>query len=177
MQKEPAEKALAAVESAVGAINKEDVQKYLPGGLTDIESTLSTLKSSLASGDYKAVIAGAPALTAKVTELTGKLAEAKTAAEAKLKELTEKWTSLSSELPVTLQSIAAKVAELSKGKLPKGVTKETVESAKSGLAGLQQNWTDATSAFTGGKVQDALTQAEQIKTKAGEIMTSLGMSK
>ncbi len=176
MQKEPAEKALAAVESAVGSINKDDVEKYLPGGLNDIDSSLASLKTSLTSGDYKAVIAGAPALTAKVSELTGKLAEAKAAAEAKLQELAGKWTSLSSELPGMLQAISGKVAELSKGKLPKGMSKEAVESAKTGLAGLQLSWTDASAAFTGGDMEGAVGKAEEIKGKAAEIMTSLGLS-
>jgi len=77
-QKEPAEKALARAQSALGAIH-DAAQKYAPDELQVVETQLAGAKDSLAKGDYKGVLAAAPALTAAIGAL-------KDTAEAKEKE-------------------------------------------------------------------------------------------
>jgi hypothetical protein len=177
LEKEPAQKALATVEQAIGSINKDDVNKYLPGGLDEINGSFAALKGAFEKGEYKAVIEGVPALTSKVTALTDKLAEAKEVAEAKVKELTAKWSSLTGELPATIESISVKLVELGKSKLPKGVTKESVDAAKTGLTSLKDGWNAASTAFSGGKIEEAVAQADSLKAKAAEIAKSLGIAK
>src|SRR5207249_10698159 len=58
--------------------------------------------------------------------------------------------------------------------LPKGVTKEGLAAAKSGLDSLKSQWAEATSAATSGDYITAMAKAEGVKTKAAEMMRSLG---
>ena len=68
-QKEPATTAMAAAESALAAV-KDDAAKYLPEELHAAEGTLASLKNSLEKGDYKAVMAGAPAPSVPAIRVT-----------------------------------------------------------------------------------------------------------
>jgi hypothetical protein len=40
---------------------------------------------------------------------------------------------------------------------------------------VTQTWADATAAFGAGNLMSAVTKAQEVKTKAAEIMTALGM--
>ena len=65
-QKEPAEKAVAQVESALAAV-KEEAAKYAPEALQGVESTLAGIKDKLAKGDYESVLAEAPQVMSAVS--------------------------------------------------------------------------------------------------------------
>ena len=89
--KDPATQAVAAAETALAGL-KDDAAKYLPDQLKSAEGSIASLKDSLTKGDYKAVMAGAPALMSSLdslkTNVGAKLEEAKAAAG--------EWTSLRS---------------------------------------------------------------------------------
>ena len=57
--KNEATEALGKIESSVAAL-KDEGTKYAPVAYQGVESTLKTLKDSLAKGEYKTVLAGTP---------------------------------------------------------------------------------------------------------------------
>ena len=75
-----------------------------------------------------------------------------------------------------VDDLAKRVEALSKGKLPKGVTKDAVAAAKSGLDSLKSTWGDATNASASGDYTTAMAKAQAVKDKATELMKSLGMT-
>ncbi|MFO1503523.1 MAG: hypothetical protein U1F39_06875 [Steroidobacteraceae bacterium] len=171
-QKEPATTAMAAAESALAAV-KDDAAKYLPEELHAAEGTLASLKNSLEKGDYKAVMAGAPALMSSLdtlkSHLAPKLEEAKAAAA--------EWTSYATDLPKMVDAIQSRVTTLSSARtLPKGLNAAAIDTARSGLDSMRAAWADASTAFTGGNAIDALAKAKAIKAKGEEVMKLLGMT-
>jgi hypothetical protein len=172
-QMEPAKKLLGDVEAAVTAAGA-DAQQYVPEQVASVNKKLGELKAAFEKQDYKTVLAGAPAL---VVEAKG-LADA---AAAKKKEVLEalgaQWTQLAAELPQSVSAVEAKLATLAKSKrLPAGVSKDGVESAKAGLAEAKTAWDEAKASFGSGNVQAALDKAKGVKAKLEEAASKLGLS-
>jgi len=169
---EPAQKAIAEIESVVNAASA-DAQKYVPEQYAAVSQKLADVKASFAKQDYKAVMAAGPGLLADAKALAD-------AAAAKKKEVMEalsaQWTQLATQVPEAVSAIEARLATFKKThSLPKGVTKDAVAGATSGLADLKTAWADATTAFTGGDVQGALDKAKAVMAKATEISGKLGI--
>ncbi len=172
-QMEPAKKMIADVEAAVAAAGA-DAQQYVPDQVAAVNQKLADLKSAFDKQDYKAVLAGAPAL---LNEAKG-LADA---AAAKKKEVLEalgaQWTALAAELPQSVSAVESRLAVLAKSrKLPAGVTKDGVAAAKSGLAEAKGAWDEAKTAFGAGNVQAALDKAKGVKAKLDEAAAKLGLA-
>jgi len=175
-QKQPAQQAIAAAQASLDGV-RADAQKYVPDQLQAVDTQLQSLKDSFAKGDYKAVITGAPTLTSAIVALKDAADAKKADLEAALAKAKDAWGSMSTDLPKMLDSIQKKVDTLSKThKLPKGVTKESLESAKASLTQLKSNWGDASNAAGSGDFTGAMAKAQEIHDKAAEIMKSLGMS-
>jgi hypothetical protein len=76
-----------------------------------------------------------------------------------------------------VDAIQSRVDILSKSHhLPKGVTKDTLDAAKSGLASMKSAWSDASSAASTGDFTTAASKGQAVKDQASQIMQSLGMS-
>lgn len=167
-EKVPAETALKAAEGAVNATVAE-ASKYVPDEAKALQDSLNSLKDSFAKGEYKAVLAGAPDLTAKTKALAD-------AAAAKKADLTKSWADISGGLPKVLEAIQGRVDILSKAKtLPANLDKTAVDGAKTGLESMNKAWADAQASFSAGNLADALAKANALKGQAAEIMTKLGM--
>lgn len=164
-----ADTAIKAAETSLAAV-QSDAAAYVPDQLKAVQDSLAASKDTFAKGDFKAALASAQELPAKISAL-------KDAAMAKKDELTKSWTDLSGGMPKVVEAIQGRVDILSKSRaLPKGVTKDQFESAKAGLEGLKATWTEATGAFGGGNLVDAVAKAQGMKAKAAEVMTMLGMT-
>ncbi len=169
--KDPANKALAAAESALAAV-KDDAAKYLPEELKGAEGTLATLKESLGKGDYQAVVSGAPALMSTLdtlkTHVAAKVEEAKAA--------TADWATYAADLPKMVETLQGRVTSLAAmKKLPKGIDAKALDAAKGGLESMKSMWSEATAAFTGGNAIDAVAKAKAVKEKGEELMKQLGV--
>jgi hypothetical protein len=176
MDKGPAEQAVASAETSLAAV-RDMAQKYVPDQLQAVETQLGTVKDSLAKGDYKAVLAAAPALSTAISSLKDAAAQKQAESEAAANKAKEDWGPLSADVPKMVTSIKSRVDELSKmHRLPKGVTKASLESAKSGLTTMDSTWTDATNASTSGDFITAVSKAQAVKDQATQIMQSLKMS-
>ncbi len=174
-QKAPAEQAVAGAETALAAV-RDDAQKYVPDQLQAVDAQLAALKDSLTKGDYKSVLTGAPTLNSAISSLKDAAEAKKADTEAALTKAKDAWGPLSAEVPKTVDAIQSRVTALSKShRLPRGVTKDGLASAKSGVDSLKSMWSDASSAAASGDFTTAVTKAQAAKDKAAEIMKSLGM--
>ena len=172
-QAEPAKKLLGDVEAAVTSAGA-DAREYIPEQVASVNQKLAELKAAFDKQDYKAVIAGGPALLTEAKGLTD-------AAEAKKKEaheaLSGQWTALAAEVPQSVAAIEAKLATVTKSKkLPTGLSKDGLAAAKSALADAKAAWDEAKAAFGAGNVQAALDKAKAVKAKVDEVATTLGVT-
>jgi len=175
-QKGPAEQAVAGAETALAAV-RDDAQKYVPDRLQALDAQLAALKDSLAKGDYRAVLTGAPTLNSAISSLKDAAEAKKADAGAALARAKDAWGPLSTEVPKMVDATENRVTALSKSHhLPKGVTKDRLAAAKSGVDSLKSMWSEASSASASGDFTTAVTKAQAVKDKAAEIMRSLGMS-
>ena len=176
-QMEPAKKAIADIEAAVGAAGP-DAAQYIPDQLQAVTSQITDLKMKFDQKDYKAVIAAAPALLTQAQGLAAAAGTAKQAAEAAaLEALNAEWGTLSTDLPQQLAAVTSRIAMLSKSKkLPAGLDAATFEAAKSGTSEAATLWEQATGAQAAGNVEQAVTTGRQVKDKLNAAMAGLGMS-
>ncbi len=166
--KAPAEAAIQGTESALAGI-REEASQYVPDQLNEIEEALAAAKESFAKSEYKEALATAQDLPAKAGDLSAAVA-------AKKDELTKSWQDMSAGLPGMVEAIQSRINVLSKSRrLPSGIDKDKFEAAKSSLAEVTQTWTDATNAYQGGNLTDAVAKANDVKEKAVEIMNAVGM--
>ena len=174
-QKAPAEQAVAGAETALAAV-RDDAQKYVPDQLQAVDAQLAALKDSLTKGDYKSVLTGAPTLNSAISSLKDAAEAKKADTEAALVKAKDAWGPLSAEVPKMVDAIQSRITALSKShRLPRGVTKDGLASAKSGVDSLKSMWSDASNASASGDFTTAVSKAQAVKDKAAEIMKSLGM--
>ena len=173
-QKAPATKALDAIETSLAEV-RDDAAKYAPEGLKGVESQVARLKESLDKKEYDNVLAGTPALDKAVGSLRDAVAAGKKHAAAELAAAKTEWANLNSEVPKMVENIETRVDELSKKKIRFRVSKEELESAKSGLAWMKTEWAEATAASSSGKQIVAAEKARAVKAKGEEVQKTLGM--
>jgi hypothetical protein len=176
MQKGPAEQALAGAQQGLDAV-RDAATKYVPEQLGGVDAQLSDMKGKFQQGDYAGVVASAPALMTAISGLKDAATAKKAEAEAALAKAKDDWGPASAAVPKMVDELAKRVETLSKpGRLPKGVTKDAVAAAKSGLDSLKSTWSDATNASASGDYTTAMAKAQSVKDKATELMKSLGMN-
>jgi len=175
-QKAPAEQAIAGAETALAAV-RDQAQKYLPDQLQAVQAQITSAKDALAKGDYKSVLAAAPAITAAIASLKDAVQAKAAEAAAAVSKAKDAWSSVSADVPKMVAAIQSRVAILSKSRhLPANVSKDTLNSAKAGLDSLESTWSDASAAASSGDYISAMSKAQTVKDKASEIMKSLGMT-
>jgi uncharacterized protein YlxW (UPF0749 family) len=176
MQKAPAEQAVQTAQTALDAI-RDSAQKYVPDQLTAVQAQMDGVKDSLAKGDYKGVLAAAPALTTAIDQLKDAAAAKQAEVEAAVAKAKDAWGSMSTDAPKMLDAIQSRIDTLSKNHhLPKGVTKDSLASAKTSLDSMKSTWGEATAAATSGDYTTAMSKAQSVKDQATQIMQSLGMT-
>jgi hypothetical protein len=174
-QKEPAEQAIAKIDSQIDAIH-DVAAKYSPDTLQSVQNQVASLKQSYAKGDYSAVIAGIPAVTTAVANLKQDASSKAADADAALAKVKQEWRNLTYEVPKMVADLHTQVDNLSKSRsLPKGVTKNAVSSAKDGVTSLDTMWTDANNAVASGDYAGAIAKGQAVKDKAAELLQSLGV--
>lgn len=175
-QKGPAEQAVAGAETALAAV-RDEAQKYVPDRLQAVDAQLAALKDSLAKGDYRAALTGAPTVNSAIRSLKDAAEAKKADAGVALARAKDAWGPLSTEVLRVVDETEKQVTALSKSHhLPKGVTKDRLAAAKSGVDSLKSMWSEASSASASGDFTTAVTKAQAVRDKATEIMKSLGMS-
>ena len=167
-QKEPADAAIKGAQSAFSAVSAE-AQKYVPDQAKGVQDALTAAQTAFNNGDYAGALTQAQGLPARITALSA-------AISSKKAELTTQWGTMSAGIPKVIETLKTRVDNLSKSKgLPKGMTKDTVTAAQSGLASATQTWQSATSAASSGDLATAMRQANDVKARLVDLLKSLNM--
>ena len=174
-QKEPATKAIADAESALSAV-RDDAAKYAGSDLQNVESTLSGLKDDFNKGDFKAVVAGAPALMGAISTLKDTTGAKKAEAMAAMEKAKTDYGALSGNVGAMIASLQSRIDILSKAKkLPKGLNAAKFDGAKTGFEAAKSAMTAASEAAASGDYTGALAKAQEAKAKGAEVLQALGM--
>ena len=169
----PAQKSIADIEAAVTAAG-EDATKYVPDQVQAVNDQLTNLKAMFDKKDYKGVLAAAPAVLTQAQGLTAAAAAKKTET---MDMYAGEWSNLSSSVPQAVAAIQSRVDILSKSKkLPAGMDAATLDNVKTSLAEANSTWAQATQAQAAGDLEQAVTLAQQVKTRTDELLTTLGMT-
>lgn len=175
-QKGPATKAVADAEAALAAF-RDDAARLLPDDLSRVDAALTSAKDSLAKGDYKAVVAASPDLSNRIAALRDATAQKKADWEAANAAARERWAAYAADLPKMVEAIQSRVEILGKARrLPKNVSQEAFDNAKSGLEWMKTTWAQATDAFNAGNAVDATDKAQAVKDKGNEVLGLLGLA-
>jgi hypothetical protein len=169
-KEEPARAAVASTEAALNGV-RDDASRYAPEQLQAVEAKVEGLKTSLVKEEYKEVIAAAPNVTKEITALRDVVVARQTQNAA----ATNEWEALKEEVPRLVQSIQVRVDSLTGSKLPKEVTKEDFEAAKTDLENMKTQWSEATAAFGAGDATQAADKGRAVKAKAEELMGTLAI--
>lgn len=175
-QKDPAEKAIAQIESSLAEI-RPDAEKYAAEDLKGLDESVATLKRGYGNKRYNEVVTAAPSVASAVTTLKETIAKAKADSEAIMAAAQAEWTELSSSVPPLVEAIQTRVDTLSKTrKLPKNVDKAGFETIKTDFETVKTDWTTANREFTAGAAADAVRKGRAARAKAEEIQARLGMN-
>jgi len=169
----PAQKAIADIEAAVAAAG-DDAAKYTPEQVQAVTDQVANLKAMFDKKDYKGVLAAAPAA---LTQAQG-LASAAAAKKTEMMDMyAGEWSTLADSVPQAVAAIQSRVDILSKSKkLPAGMDAATLDGVKTGLDEANSLWAQATSAQAAGDLEQAVSLAQQVKSKADGLLATLGMS-
>jgi hypothetical protein len=169
-QMEPAKNALDNINATLGAASA-DAQKYVPDQLASAQSKVAELTAYFDKKDYAAVVTRAPAVLAEVNGLAGAAVAKK---DENLKALGNEWRSLAASVPQSVTAVQTRIDALSKTKhVPKDID---LNAAKSGLADATSAWEKAQSAFKSGNAPDAVTAANDAKSKLESAAAALKLN-
>jgi hypothetical protein len=168
-QKEPAEKLIGDTQAIVTAASTE-ATKYIPDQLAGVQTQLNALKASFDKQDYAAVVSGAPPVLAAAQSLATDAAAKK---DAVLKALNDKWTALAGSVPGYLTVIQNRIDFLGKKANKKAAAGIDLDGAKSALSDAMATWSKAQAAFATGNMDEAVTTAQDVKSKAEAVASGL----
>ncbi len=169
-QMEPAQKAIAGIDSAVSAA-APDAGKYIPDQLAAVQKKLADLKTAFDSKDYATVLTGAPGV---LSEAQGLLGAAMLKKDEVVKAMSAQWPAMAAAVPALVTSVTNRVAALGKSKhLPEGVD---LAAAKTGIADASALWSKAQAAFAAGNIEEAVSTANDVKAKAEAAAAAIKMS-
>jgi hypothetical protein len=170
-QKDSAQNLIWEIEATVSAAEPE-AAKYVPEQLTDIQTKLGDLRAALDKKDFAAVISGAPAVLTSAQSLATDAAARK---DQILKAMNDDWTNLASAVPGEVTALQSRVELLDKQagrKLARGVD---LEAAKFRMGDVTSLWSKAQAAFAAGNLNEAVTTAKDVKSKADALAGTLKM--
>jgi PBP1b-binding outer membrane lipoprotein LpoB len=175
-QRAPAQQAVAAAETALTNV-RDAATHYAPDQLQAVDAQLASAKDSLAKGDYKGVLAAMPALNTAIKTLGDTATAKQQEADAANDKAKDAWGPMSTDVPKMVDAISSRVDILSKSHhLPKGVTKDSLASAKSAVDSMKSTWGAASSAATSGDYATAVSKGQGVRDQASQVMQSLGMT-
>jgi len=171
-QKDPAQEAIAAAESALAAVY-EDAQKYVPERYAEVKSQLEAARAAFNDERYADAIAAVKDVPARAEELAKASLEGK---QKLLAELNVEWARLSGSLPGIITGIETRLGELGRmRRLPKGMDKQLLEEANAAFGNAKGAWDEASAAFMAGNFEAAVAKARDAEAMAQDLMARLGM--
>lgn len=172
-QREPAHDALEKIEKSLDGV-KADAARYAPDGLKGVESQLKNLKQSFDDKNYDNVLAGTPQLQKAVNSLREAVDSGKAQARAAVAAAKTEWEGLSAEVSKQVETIQARIDELSKAKrLPWGINKNEFEGSKSAFDSMKAQWNDAAAEAQKGDAIEATAKAKTAKGMGDQLYDQL----
>jgi chromosome segregation ATPase len=167
--------AQSVLSQAQGAIDerKETAAMIAPDQLKTTESQLAAMQADFKEGEYDAVLAEVPDFNKQIEALDMAVATQQGAVAS----ATTEWTTISQDVPKSVEAIEKRVQELSAGgaKLPKDVTKETVATAKTEVETIKTEWASAEADAQAGNTLAATEKGKTLQQKANDLKTQLGI--
>jgi len=151
---------------------RPQAEKLAPQELQAADATLADMKANLERHKYSVVVKEIPHLNQQFKTIGDAIVTGETAQVAALNQ----WTELNQEIPKTVEAIDARLNGIDKAAMPKGMTKESIETAKTDLETLKTTWAEATAAANAGNTVEATDKGRVVQSKADELMTQLGIS-
>ncbi len=171
-QKDPAQEAITAAESALAAVY-EDAQKYLPERYAEVKSELEVARAAFNEERFADAIAAVKDIPAHAEELAREVVTAK---QKRLSELNSDWARLSDSLPGLISGIGNRLGELGKmRRLPKDMDKQLLDEANAAYGSAQSAWSEAGAAFAAGDFEGAVGKARAVEAMAQDLVARLGM--
>jgi len=161
-QKHAAETALAQATQAWNAI-KAQAENIVPDEAKSIEDAIAAATAQLQGGDNKGALAAATSLASRIKELADALPE-------KTAQAQSAWAELSGSLPGTLATLEKKLKGL---KAPAPGTPNADQSPVVLLGHLKDGWSDAQSAAQGGRLAEAVSKGNDVRTGAVKLLNDL----
>jgi hypothetical protein len=164
----------SVVTQAEGAVDKvkEEAVMVAPAELKTAEATLAHMKQNFEQREYKVVVADVPQFNEQMKALN----EAVAAKQTALVAANQEWSTLNAEVPKSVEAIQARVDSIKPGALPKDVTKEELDTAKTELETMKTTWAEATAAASAGNTVEATDKGRIVQAKAVELKDQLGMN-
>ena len=167
-QKEPAEAALAAAETKFKEMGAE-IQKYLPERYAEVEARLAALRESVASQDYRDVVAGA---TAAQDDIKRAVADARIKRAQVLIEMEGEWNDMVKTMPAMVSAMDRKISS-QRGRPPKGMTADAWKQTIAEYDSARDAWSKAAAEMTSQTFEATVLAARDAKAKIVEIMDKL----
>jgi hypothetical protein len=169
-QKEPAEQALAAVEAKFKE-SAGEVQKYLPERYAEIESSIASLRDSMADESYGDVVAEAGKVQAAMKRAIG---EARVRRAQLQVEMETEWAEMSKSMPAMIDAMDKKITS-QRGKPPQGMSREAWKQTIADYDAARDAWSKAAAEMTRANFEATVLAARDAKAKIAAIMESLGV--
>ena len=163
----PAEEALGEAEEALTDA-QADLERFAPEKLAPLRRALADARAALAEGRYTEALRVAQELPARTRRAVEAADRRRTA------ELAVAWDDISRTLPAQLARLRARIAGLALTPGP-GASPDDgrLEAARGELRALGATWEEATAAFEGGDVTQALDTARNVGTRAEALALAL----
>ena len=169
--KEPATDVVNQAETAMEGL-RGNASQFAAEELKTAEATLAKMKADLANEKYGDVLEAVAPFNAQVKTVQDTVVSQQSLQVAAQAE----WESLNQQVPKTVEALQVRVDSLKGGKLPKEITKETFETAKTELEALKATWAEATAAATAGDTLEATDKGRTAQAKGEELKNQLGMN-
>jgi len=168
-QKGPAQAAIKNAQDAFAPVTAE-AQKYVPDQATAIQTSIAVAKDTFDKGDYAGALTKAQGVLPQISALGSAIALKKT-------QLTSQWATMAEGMPKMLEALKSRLDILSKSKaLPAGLTKLTVDNAKSSVDSASRTFEDAKASAASGDVATAVSNVTISRGRLIEVMRSLNMT-
>ena len=171
-----AKKSVDKIEESLKDI-RDDAQRYAPDGLKSVESQLARFRTDIDSKNYDDVVAGSPQLEKAVDSLKAAIATGKQHAQEAAAVAKTEWESLNATVPGMVEKIDARVAELDKRKVFRGIKKEDFEEAKTRFGTMKTTWAEAEEDAKAGKTVRAADNGKSAKEIGDQLCETLDVKK
>jgi hypothetical protein len=170
-QKEPAEKAIAAIEKSLEASGAM-VQKYLPERYEEISAKVAGLRDDFAKEKYSDVVSGAPAVSDGLRRAVADSQIRK--AQVKV-ELESAWNDLVKTMPAMLADVDKKIASQG-GRPPKGMDRDAYKALVDTYDAARASWSKAAESIDSSNFESTVATAREARTAIADVMGKLGMT-